>query len=555
MTTDREFDYIVIGAGSAGCVLANRLSADPDLRVLVLEAGPADRTWKTKVPAGAKFVMQDPRLEWGYWTEPQPHMDGRRVSWPRAKVVGGCSAHNGMVFIRGHARDYDHWRQLGLEGWSYADVLPYFKRAEHNERGATAYHGADGPVRVNRGRYPNPLYDAFIEAGVQAGYPYCEDFNGHQQEGVGRFDFNMHGARRFGVSRAHMRPARHRTNLHVETEALATRICFDGTRANGVEYQRAGQSLKARAAREVIVSTGAIGSPQLLMLSGVGEGDHLRSHGLPVVADLPGVGLNLQDHLDVALHTACTQPVTMYGMERPHRIAWTVLQYLLLGRGPATSPHIEAGSFLRSRPELEVPDIQHHFFPLMIVDNARSWQSQHGFQLDVCQLRQESRGYVRLRSSDPAEHPEIQPNYLQTETDRRTMRDGVRISRDILAQPAFDAFRGEELQPGPDVTSDADIDAFVRAKGETCFHPSSTCKMGVDEQAVLDPMLRVRGLEGLRVVDASVLPNTVGGNINAPTIMIAEKASDLILGRPALAPEEVPVWTPESGSGTDSRAA
>ena len=546
--TKSEFNYIVVGAGSAGCVLADRLSENPDIQVLVLEAGPADRSWKTWVPAGAKFVLQDPHLEWGYSTEPQPHMNERRIGWPRAKVVGGCSVHNGMVYVRGHARDYDHWRQLGLPGWSYADVLPYFKRTEHNERGMTLYHGDDGPMRVNRGCYPNPLYDAFIEAGIQAGYSYCEDFNGAHQEGVGRFDFNHHAGRRCDAASSHLYPASRRPNLRLTTNAHTTRICFNGTRATGVEYWQSGQRYEVRATHEVIIATGAIGSPQLLMLSGVGEADHLRSHGLPVVANIPGVGRNLQDHLDVAIHQACKLPVTMYGAGRPYRLALAALQYLLFRSGPAMSSHIECGSFLRSRKELDIPDIQHHFFPLMLVDNTRTWQSCHGYQLSVCQLRQESRGTVRLRSSDPTAHPLIQPNYLQTELDRRTMREGVRISREIFAQPAFDAYRGEELRPGPEVSNDADIDEFVRSKGETCYHPSSTCKMGLDGEAVVDASLRVHGLEGLRVADASIMPTTVGGNLNAPTIMIAEKAADLILGRPALTPEEVPLRTIHNSS-------
>ena len=548
------YDYIIVGGGSAGCVLANRLSESHS--VLLLEAGPGDRALKVRMPAATSIAIRDESRNWHYQTEPQKQLDGRRLIWPRARMLGGCSSHNLMVFVRGHARDYDQWRQLGCEGWSYGDVLPYFKRAETRSAGADDYRGGEGPMRIRPSADPNPLQDAFLEAGQQAGFPYTEDFNGAQQEGVGRFDLNIRGGSRWGTGRAYIWPVLSRANLEVELNALSTRVLFEGTRAIGVEFERGGRLEQCYAGREVIVSAGAINAPQLLLLSGLGPAAALSKLDIPVVADLPGVGKNLQDHLDVAVQQECIRPVSLYSHMPLHRKAAIGLEWMLFGTGPGATGHSETGAFIRTSESVERPDIQNHFLPVAI-QRGSHWPDRHSYQVHVCQLRQESRGYLALRSRDPREAPVIEPNYLETDGDVRCMREGVRITREILAQRAFDGFRGPEMTPGADRTSDAAIDAFVRERSETCYHPCGTCRMGAeaDPDAVVDPSLRVRGIEGLRVVDASIMPTVVSGNLNAPTIMIAEKAADMILGRQAPPPEEARVAAPVTRGASERAAA
>ena len=541
MTGRREYDYIIVGAGSAGCVLANRLSAEPGISVLLLEAGPRDRGWKIHMPAALTYNLCDDRYNWAYETEPQPHMDGRRMYWPRGRVLGGSSSLNAMVYVRGHALDYDRWAGNGLPAWSYAHVLPYFKRAESCERGGDAYRGSDGPLHVSRGRMRNPLFAAFLAAGEQAGYPPTADMNGFQQEGFGAMDMTIYQGRRWSAARAYLRPALKRPNLDVVVEALATRVVVEKGRVRSVDYRQRGQRQRVTARREVILSGGAINSPQLLLLSGIGPADEIRRHGIEAVHELPGVGRNLQDHLELYVQYACTQPITLYLTEQwPQRIR-IGLEWFLFRSGLGASAHLEAGAFIRRDAEVAHPDLQYHFLPSLVNDHGRKPIGRHGFQAHVGPMRATSRGYLRLRSADPARHPEIQPCYLATEQDRREMRDAVKLTREIFAQPAFDPYRGEEIQPGPAVRSDAEIDAFVRAKSDSAYHPCGTCKMGLDEMAVVDGELRVRGLDGLRVVDASIMPTVVSGNLNAPTIMIAEKAADLILGRPPLEPLRAPV--------------
>ena len=555
MTDKKSFDYIIVGGGSAGCVLANRLSTDPAIKVLLLEAGPSDRNLKVRMPAATAYVIADPSMNWHYYTEPQKHLDGRQLMWPRARVLGGCSSHNTMVFIRGHARDYDHWRQLGCEGWSYADVLPYFRRAETRSVGGDDYHGEQGPMRVHPADDPNPLPQAFIDAGQQAGFPYTADFNGHQQEGVGRYDLNIDRGNRCNTAYAYLRPVLSRKNLTVEVDAFTLRLLFEGTRVTGVEYSQRGQIKQAVTDAEVIVSTGAINSPQLLMLSGLGDADHLRGLGLPVVADLPSVGQNLQDHLDVAVQHECKLPVSLYGVNKPLNAAAIGIEWFLFRTGPGATAHLEASSFLRTIPSIESPDIQHHFVPMFVINHGMEWPDRHGYQVHISQMRPESRGYVKLRSADPSEHPVIEPNLLEATEDRRCLRDGVKITREIMRQPAFDRFRGAEVQPGDHCVRDTDIDAFVREKSETAYHPSSTCKMGTDLQAVVNPSLEVRGVTGVRVVDASIMPTVVSGNLNSPTIMIAEKAADMILGKTALVSAEVSVADPVERTAAEREVA
>ena len=546
-----EYDYIIVGAGSAGCVLANRLSEDPDVTVLLLEAGPADRTWKIHMPAALTYNLCDDRYNWHYETEPQPHMDGRRMYWPRGRVLGGSSSLNAMVYVRGHPWDYDRWaRTSGLESWSYASILPYFKKAETRAKGGDLYRGDDGPLHVSTGSTPNPLCKAFVEAGVQAGYPFTEDMNGYQQEGFGRMDMTIHRGRRWSAATAYLKPARARPNLRVEVRSLAERVLFNGRRAIGIAYRRRGQPVEAHARREVILSGGAINSPQLLMLSGIGPADHLRARGITLVHDLPGVGQNLQDHLELYVQHACTQPITLYAVENPLVKLKVGIEWFLRKSGWAASAHLEAGAFIRRDASVPHPDLQFHFLPSVVNDHGRKPGDRHAFQVHVGPMRATSVGQIRLRSDRPSDHPLLQPNYLATEQDRLEMRDAVKRAREVFAQSAFAPYRGDEIQPGRDVRSDAEIDAFVRARADSAYHPCGTCKMGSDAMAVVDGDLRLRGLECLRVVDASVMPDIVSGNLNAPVIMIAEKAADIIRGRPPIAPVNAPVYVPTDHMAT-----
>jgi choline dehydrogenase len=448
-----------------------------------------------------------------------------------------------MVYVRGHALDYDRWAaEEGAEGWSYAEVLPYFKRAETYSEGGDLYRGDSGPLYVTRGRGTNPLFDAWLAAGQEAGYPFTKDMNGYQQEGVGRMDMTIRQGRRWSAARAYLVPAMGRPNLHVVTRALTTRVLIERGRAVGVEYVENGLVKQARAAREVVLAGGAINSPQLLMLSGIGPADHLREVGVPVAHDLPGVGQNLQDHLELYVQYECRQPVTLLNAMRPHNMVRIGVRWFLAHDGLAASSHLEAGGFIRSAAGVRHPDIQYHFLPALVSDHGRAKGDMHAFQAHVGPMRPASRGWLRLRSGNPKAHPVIEPNYLSEERDRAELRACVRLTREIFEQPAFAPYRGRELMPGADVTSDAAIDAFVRRKADSAYHPSCTCWMGADELAVVDPACRVRGLEALRVVDASVMPSMVSGNLNAPTIMIGEKAADLILGRDPLPPSNAPVY-------------
>jgi choline dehydrogenase len=540
-----DYDYIIVGAGSAGCVLANRLSEDPEVKVLLLEAGPADRTWKIHMPAALTYNLCNDRYNWHYETEPQAHMNGRRLYCPRGRVLGGSSSLNAMVYVRGHAWDYDRWAKApGLESWAYAHVLPYFKKAETRAKGGDLYRGGDGPLHVSTGSTANPLFDAFIQAGIQAGYPFTEDMNGFQQEGFGRMDMTIHRGRRWSAASAYLKPVRARPNLTVAVNALAERVLFDRRRAIGVSYRCKGRSVEARAAREVILSGGAINSPQLLMLSGVGAADHLRAHDIAVVHDLPGVGQNLQDHLEIYVQYACTRPITLHAVENPWVRLKVGIEWFLLRTGWGASAHLEAGAFIRRDASVPHPDLQFHFLPSLVNDHGRKPGNCHAFQVHVGPMRATSVGDIRLRSAKATDHPLVQPNYLATEQDRLEMRDAVRRARDVFAQAAFDPYRGEEIQPGRSGQTDAELDAFVRARADSAYHPCGTCKMGTDPMAVVDGALSVRGLDGLRVVDASIMPDIVSGNLNAPVIMIAEKAADIIRGRQPLPPLDAPVYVP-----------
>jgi choline dehydrogenase len=500
--------------------------------------GGRDKSAMIHMPAGIPALLGKPNpYNWYYETEGQLHLNGRRLYWPRGRGWGGSSSINGMIYIRGHARDYDGWRQMGCDGWSFADVLPYFKRAETNENGGDDFHGHEGPLHVSNGRSANPLFKSFIQAGVDAGHAQTADFNGAQQEGFGPYQLTIRGGKRWSAAKAYLHPVLERKNLTIESNAQVARILFEGKRAVGIEYVQKKQSQKARAAREVILCGGAVNTPQVLMLSGVGDAETLTRFGIPVVADMKGVGRNLQDHLDCSIQYECTQPITLYSQSKPLAALKTGLQYMLLGTGLATGQGLEAGAFLKSRPDLETPDLQFHFITALMYDHTRVKGDRHGFMTHACQLRPQSRGYITLKSADPLTAPIIQPNYLEAEEDRRAMREGVKLAREVFAQASFDPYRGPELMPGAHVTKDDQIDAFIRKTAETIYHPVGSAKMGTDGESVVDPQLRVHGLEGLRVVDASVMPALVSGNTNAPTIMIAEKASDMILGRQAPAPQ------------------
>jgi choline dehydrogenase len=541
---EETFDYVIVGAGSAGCVLADRLTESGEYSVLLLEYGGSDRSLYIQMPAALSIPMNMPRYNWFFHTEPEPNLGGRRLHTPRGKVLGGSSSINGLVYVRGNPLDFERWASEGASGWAYRDVLPYFKRTERRDGGGDTYRGGEGQVHTRYGPLDNPLNQVWLEAGRQAGYPYTKDMNGFQQEGFGRMDMTVGGGRRSSAANAYLRPAMRRHNLAVRTHALATRVLFEERRAVGVAYRRGNEQHVARAHREVIVSAGPIQSPKLLKLSGIGRAQELAQHGIPVVHDLPGVGENLQDHLEFYFQMASTQPVTLYAHTSPFRKALIGLRWLLTKDGLGASNHFEAGGFIRSRAGVRYPNIQYHFLPMAVSYDGSSLAQEHGFQAHVGPMRSQSKGWVRLASADPNEKPKVFFNYLSRAEDWEEMRACVRLTREIFAQPAFAPYRGREIQPGAGVQSDAQIDEFIRQHVESAYHPSCSCRMGSphDRQAVVDPETRVIGLEGLRVVDSSIMPSITTGNLNAPTLMLAEKAADHIRGRPPLLPEDAPFY-------------
>ena len=543
-----EFDYVIIGAGSAGCVLADRLTEDGRNRVLLLEYGGSDRSIYIQMPTALSIPMNMPRYNWGFQTEPEPHLGGRRLDTPRGKVLGGSSSINGMVYVRGNPLDFERWRDEGAAGWSYSEVLPYFKRAERRGEGGTDYRGESGKLQTSYGTLKNPLHAAWLEAGRQAGYPSSNDLNGAQQEGFGRFDMTVGDGRRCSAARAYLRPAMRRKNLLVRTHALVTRIEFENRHARSVSYRLGGRDQKVRARREVLLCAGSIGSPHLLKLSGLGPPEELRGQGIEVVRALRGVGENLQDHLEFYFQVSCKEPVSLYSSLNPLSRFLIGLRWLLRHDGLGASNHFESGAFIRSRSGIRYPNLQYHFLPMAVSYDGSSLAKEHGFQAHIGPMRSQSRGWVRLHSPQVEDPPRILFNYMSRPEDWEEMRACVRLTREIFAQPAFDRYRGREMQPGAAVQSDEQIDEFIRQRIETAYHPSCSCRMGSpdDERTVVDPSGRVVGIEGLRVVDASIMPSITTGNLNAPTIMLAEKLADTILGKPPLAPLAAPYFVAEN---------
>ncbi|GAB4386516.1 choline dehydrogenase [Albidovulum sp.] len=540
-----QAEYVIVGAGSAGCAMAYRL-AEAGRQVIVIEHGGTDAGPFIQMPGALSYPMNMPIYDWGFRTEPEPHLGNRRLATPRGKVIGGSSSINGMVFVRGHARDFDHWAEAGATGWSYADVLPYFRRMEtwHGGNGEpNAYRGTSGPLHVSRGPRTNPLFHAFVEAGRQAGYEVTEDYNGEKQEGFGPFEATIWKGRRWSAATAYLRPALRRPNCRL-VRALARRVVIRDGRAVGVEVERHGRVEVIGAAAEVILAASSINSPKLLMLSGIGPAAHLAEHGIAVVADRPGVGANLQDHLEIYMQYAAKQPITLYSYWNLWGKAWVGLQWLLTRSGPGASNQFESCAFIRSDKGVDYPDIQYHFLPIAVRYDGRAVAEGHGFQAHVGPMRSKSRGTVTLRSPDPRAAPVIRFNYMSHPDDWTEFRRCVRLTREIFAQPAFEPHVDHEIQPGAKVQADEEIDAFVREHAESAYHPCGTAKMGRrdDPMAVVDPECRVIGVEGLRVADSSIFPRITNGNLNAPSIMVGEKAADHVLGRGMLAPSNAQPW-------------
>lgn len=538
-----EADFVIVGSGSAGAAMAYRLSQDGRHSVCVVEYGGTDYGPFIQMPAALSYPMNMRRYDWGFSTEPEPHLGGRVLATPRGKVLGGSSSINGMVYVRGHARDFDHWAEEGATGWSYAHVLPYFKRMEAAEGGEPGWRGIDGPLHVRRGPRANPLYGAFIEAGRQAGFEVTDDYNGAKQEGFGPMEQTIHGGRRWSVANAYLRPALKRRNVSL-VKGFARRVVIENQRAVGVEIEARGSIQVVKARREVILAASSINSPKLLLLSGIGPAAQLQDHGIAVVADRPGVGRNLQDHMELYIQQESLQPITLYSRLGLLSRALIGAQWLFFKTGLGASNHFEAAAFVRSAAGVDYPDIQYHFIPVAIRYDGKAAADAHGFQAHVGPMRSKSRGEVRLRSADPWDKPVIRFNYMSHPDDWADFRHCIRLTREIFGQPAFDPYRGREISPGAHVRSDAELDEFIRAHAESAYHPCGTCRMGRpdDPASVVDPECRVIGVEGLRVADSSIFPRITNGNLNAPSIMVGEKAADHILGRQPLDPSNLEPW-------------
>ncbi|MCQ8889904.1 choline dehydrogenase [Pseudoalteromonas carrageenovora] len=550
-----HYDYIIVGAGSAGCVLANRLSEDSSNRVLLLETGGSDKSIFIKMPTALSIPMNTDKYAWQFHTQPEPHLDNREMHCPRGKVLGGSSSINGMVYVRGHAKDFDEWQQHGADGWDYQSCLPYFQKAESFYLGENTYRGGKGPLGVNNGNeMQNPLYTTFIKAGVEAGYATTDDYNASQQEGFGPMHMTVKDGVRSSASREYLDPVKSRSNLTVLTGALAQKVILDGKKATGIEYKVNGNVQTAHAAKDVVLSAGPIGSPHILQLSGIGDKDILEKAGVEVKHHLPGVGQNLQDHLEFYFQYKCKQPITLNGKLGLISKGLIGAKWLFTRKGLGATNHFESCAFIRSKPGVEWPDIQYHFLPAAMRYDGRSAFAGHGFQVHVGHNKPKSRGSVTIQSANPEQPPQILFNYLQHKDDIEGFRACVRLTRDIIEQSAFDDYRDEEIQPGKHIQTDEEIDAFVRQAVESAYHPSCSCKMGEDDMAVVNSNTQVHGIKGLRVVDSSIFPTIPNGNLNAPTIMVAEKAADLILGKSPLQKSDVSVAIPTNWQQTQRSA-
>ncbi|MBP58681.1 MULTISPECIES: choline dehydrogenase [Idiomarina] len=562
MTVNEKFDYIIVGAGSAGCVLANRLTEDPDVSVLLLETGGSDKSIFIQMPTALSIPMNTKKYAWQFHSEPEPYLNNREMHCPRGKVLGGSSSINGMVYVRGHARDFDEWQEHGAEGWDYQNCLPYFKKAEDWAFGADEYRSKDGPLAVNNGNnMQNPLYKAFIKAGVDAGYMETSDYNGFQQEGFGAMHMTVKNGVRWSAANAYLRPAMSRPNLAIKTGVQVSKVLLEDKRAIGVELYEKNNIARFFVNKEVLLSAGSIGSPHILQLSGIGNNETLSAAGIETQHELPGVGENLQDHLEFYFQYQCKKPLTLNSKLGPLSKLAIGVRWILFKTGLGATNHFESCGFIRSKEGVEWPDLQYHFLPAAIRYDGKSAFEGHGFQLHIGHNKPKSRGWVKVKSSDPFTSPQIQFNYLQHQDDIEAFRACVRLSREIIAQPAMDEYRGQEIQPGKDIVTDEQIDAFVRDAVESAYHPCGSCRMGAedDDMAVIDSQMRVRGLQGLRVIDSSVFPTIPNGNLNAPTIMVAERAADIIkhqnLPRAEVDVYKDPQWQQRQRSGEAKRSA